>query len=572
LETNLSFTQPVTLGKNVIMSDDLYFEPPTRMQLVDKLAHLLRFSHAFAMLSGPRGSGLTTVVDQVAAQLAEGDTLVLTPQLQDNTSLTSLLRVLNNTIDNIDNNDATDPLAEFHWKVEYLIHSGKKIFLCIDNADYLHEEALQCLVNLHIANNDNVGIMLAGSPNCSAKLESVVASVGAIKNLQIQKLLPFNQLETQEFIHQYFVRGSDFSKKQLAEIYHKSQGYPGRIVAMTTEMIKVGKIGLNAKNGLLPLPHKVGIGVLLVAIVGALSWQIVNEGDTDQLVADNQGYTNSINIPLDVSDDAVNHSPDLSLQEQIAALTQQIDGHKKDIQGLAVAEAQLLVEQTIIIDDGSVEQEQASVDSSDGDVLDLQATTDDATDTVLADDISNEPLNDVIDERAADNTVVQQLNDLSASIKGDVELALSQPEAPSNVAANTDNTKSALIANSNTSAQVKVATEKSNVKQVEQPAIVANNNWSGVNAIKQWPDKGFTLQLLAAANKNSAIKFLNGTVQAQRMYLYQTQLKGKPWSVVVYGQYSTRANANAAIAKLPSELKQLKTWVKSINSVKNAIK
>lgn len=556
------------------MSDDLYFEPPTRMQLVDKLAHLLRFSHAFAMLSGPRGSGLTTVIDQVAAQLAEGDTLVLTPQLQDNTSLTSLLRLLNNTIDNIDNNDATDPLAEFHWKVEYLIHSGKKIFLCIDNADYLHEEALQCLVNLHIANNDNIGIILAGSPNCSAKLESVVASVGAIKNLQIQRLLPFNQLETQEFIHQYFVRGSDFSKKQLTEIYHKSQGYPGRIVAMTTEMIKVGKIGLNAKNGLLPLPHKIGVGVLLVAIVGALSWQIVNEGDTDQLVADNQGYTNSINIPLDISDDAVDHSSDLSLQEQIAALTQQIDGHKKDIQGLAVEEAQLLVDQTITIDDSSVEQEQVSVDSNDGVALDLQATTtDDMTDIVLADDISNELLNDVIiDEQATvDSAIVQQLNDLSATIKNDVELALSQPEAPSNVADNT-NTKGEAIVNSATTTQVKVATEKSNVKQSEEPPIVANNNWSGVNAIKQWPDQGFTLQLLAAANKNSAIKFLNGTVQAQRMYLYQTQLKGKLWSIVVYGQYSTRANANAAIAKLPSELKQLKPWVKSINSVKNAIK
>jgi DamX protein len=565
LETNLSLIQPVTLGKNVIMSDDLYFEPPTRMQLVDKLAHLLRFSHAFVVLSGPRGSGLTTVLGQITAELAEGDALVLAPQLQDNTSLSSLLGLLNNAIDNIDNNDASDPLAEFHWKVEYLIHSGKKIFLCIDNADYLHEETLQCLVNLHIANSDNIGIILAGSANCSDKLEAVVTNIGTIKNLQIQQLLPFNQLETQEFIHQYFVRGSDFSKKQLIQIFNKSQGYPGRIVAMTTEMIKIGKIGLNAKSGLLPLPHKIGIGVLLIAIVGALSWQIVNEGDADQLVVDNQTSTNSSDLVLDFTDDSIDSSHDLSLEEQIAALTQQIDGHKKDIQGLEVEETQLLVDQTIRVIDSSAQQEQVITDSNEGGVFDQQAKTDDVTDIVLSDDINNELLNDVIidEQAAADIAVVQQLDNLSASIKNNVELALNEPEATSNVADNT--IKDVAIADS-------VQPAKSNVKQTIEPPIVANNNWSGVNAIKQWPDKGFTLQLLAAANKNSAIKFLNGAAQAQRMYLYQTQLKGKLWSVVVYGQYSTRANANAAIAKLPSELKQLKPWIKSINSVKNAIK
>ena len=549
------------------MSDDMYFEPPTRMQLVDKLAHLLRFSYAFTVLSGPRGSGLTTVMNQVTSELAEGDAMVLAPALQDQTNLTSLLSLLNSTIDNIDNDDASDPLAEFHWKVEYLIHSGKKIFLCLDNADYLHEEALQCLINLHIANSENIGIILAGSQKFSTELESVAANIGAIKNLQIQKLLPFNQLETQEFIGQYFVRGSDFSKKQIVEIFNKSQGYPGRIVAITTEMIKVGKIGLNEKNGLLPMPHKISIGVLLVAIVGALSWQIVNEGSTEDLASDKQAAIKTTGLALDFSEESTTRTEELSLEEQIAALTQQIDGHKKDIQGLELEETQLLVDQTITVNNNGLTTEQNLVDSDKDIATDELGSADDVTDIVLYEDINNELLNtDIVEQQVSKvGDVTQQLNDFSASIKSDVELALSEETLAPQLASET-----ATTTNENAAPAI-VKTETSKVAKVIEQPVVANNNWSGTDSIKQWPNKGYTLQLLAASNNNSAVKFLNSAPQAQRMFLYQTQIKGKLWSVVVYGQYSTRANATAAIAKLPSELQQLKPWIKSINSVKKAI-
>ena len=59
------------------MSDNLYFEPPSRLQLVDKLTHLLRFSNVFMMLAGPVGAGVSTVAKQLHQQVAESDVYIL---------------------------------------------------------------------------------------------------------------------------------------------------------------------------------------------------------------------------------------------------------------------------------------------------------------------------------------------------------------------------------------------------------------------------------------------------------------------------------------------------------------
>ncbi len=328
------------------MSDNLYFEPPSRLQLVDKLAHLLRFSNTLLVLAGPSGAGVTTVTEQLHSQAVEDDVYILSLRLSAATNVNNLLKLLNDAMDELVNpQDSVDQdgLTLLHKKIDTLSKLQRKLLISIDNADFLSDEASESLVNLLSANQGKIAITLAGSESLVARAKTLVEAQGLSESLHVEILSPFNRLETEEFIQLRFLRGNDFSNKQLSEIYLNSEGYPGRITLMTSQMIKSGKISLNGKNNILPVPHIIGIAVLLTAIAGGLLWQSSSdEALQDASVNDNAeplaGIT-SQSLVLDINEeeqlaDGVQakelESEIAALSERIKAQEQLIDKAKED--------------------------------------------------------------------------------------------------------------------------------------------------------------------------------------------------------------------------------------------------
>ncbi|MCJ8298618.1 MAG: AAA family ATPase [Pseudomonadales bacterium] len=285
------------------MSDNLYFEPPSRLQLVDKLAHLLRFSNTFLVLAGPSGSGVSTVVEQLHHQVVEDDVYILSLDLKATTSLDALLGMLNGALDELvkpqSNDLAKDKLSLLQQKIETLADLQRKLLVSIDNADHLSEQATQSLANLLAANQGEIAVIIAGSQELVAKASKLVLSENLAGNLHTEILSPFSRTEAEEFIQLRFVRGNDFSAKQLSDIYLNSEGYPGRITQMTSQMIQTGKIKLNPKSTLLPMPHIIGIAVLITAITAVSSWQYFADDslldDTEQ-----QASRNTQELTLDI--------------------------------------------------------------------------------------------------------------------------------------------------------------------------------------------------------------------------------------------------------------------------------
>ncbi len=87
-----------------------------------------------------------------------------------------------------------------------------------------------------------------------------------------------------------------------------------------------------------------------------------------------------------------------------------------------------------------------------------------------------------------------------------------------------------------------------------------------------WPDRGYTLQMLGAREEKSVKAFLDAQAQPERFYYFSTIFKGKPWHVVVYGQYADRNSALNAVSGLPAALQKLRPWARSIAGVKADIK
>ena len=53
--------------------------------------------------------------------------------------------------------------------------------------------------------------------------------------------------------------------------------------------------------------------------------------------------------------------------------------------------------------------------------------------------------------------------------------------------------------------------------------------------------------------------------------MFKTIYRNKDWYVLVYGIYSSRIEAQAALKEMPAELNNIKPWIRSIASVQELI-
>jgi DamX protein len=86
------------------------------------------------------------------------------------------------------------------------------------------------------------------------------------------------------------------------------------------------------------------------------------------------------------------------------------------------------------------------------------------------------------------------------------------------------------------------------------------------------PSEQFLLQLLGAESRATIDKFKAGVGRGQNLMIYHTQLRGKPWFIVMTGPYPTRAAAQAAVAQMPEPLRNQQPWPRSVANVQADIR
>lgn len=108
-------------------------------------------------------------------------------------------------------------------------------------------------------------------------------------------------------------------------------------------------------------------------------------------------------------------------------------------------------------------------------------------------------------------------------------------------------------------------------KETTKPVATASAATGSGGAIKSAPGSHFTLQLSGASQSNSLNAFAKQ--QGLKNYLvYQTSRDGKPWYVLVSGNYASSAEAKSAISSLPAEVQAKKPWVKPVHQVQQDLK
>jgi DamX protein len=82
----------------------------------------------------------------------------------------------------------------------------------------------------------------------------------------------------------------------------------------------------------------------------------------------------------------------------------------------------------------------------------------------------------------------------------------------------------------------------------------------------------FTLQLIGLSKLSSLQAFIKNNKLESRVVYYHSHLKGGDWYVLLYGDYITRAAAEAAIKTLPAAVQAQHPWVRTMASVQASLK
>ncbi|PLR35827.1 SPOR domain-containing protein [Chimaeribacter californicus] len=103
------------------------------------------------------------------------------------------------------------------------------------------------------------------------------------------------------------------------------------------------------------------------------------------------------------------------------------------------------------------------------------------------------------------------------------------------------------------------------------PARTAPAASGSSSALRSAPASHYTLQLSSASRADS----LNAFARQQKLtnyQVYQTSRDGKPWFVLVSGNYASSAEAKQAISRLPADVQAKKPWVKPVRQVQQDLK
>lgn len=76
--------------------------------------------------------------------------------------------------------------------------------------------------------------------------------------------------------------------------------------------------------------------------------------------------------------------------------------------------------------------------------------------------------------------------------------------------------------------------------------------------------QGYTAQYIAGYQEATVVSFLRQHDSVPGLRYTRTERGGRSWFVVFYGQYDTREQARADLARLPRELRQLEPWIRSL--------
>ncbi len=545
---NFSFTNITPSLTDGVVEESLFFPSQQHTQVIELIGHLSRYSSLLLTITGPQGSGKTLIKRKVVEGMDSGVQICDFRQeqvTQPQAFMQALSQSLQLGLDS--NSDLNQYLLRLKQHFSLLHKEGNSCLIVVDDAHLLSPETLELMVILLSDDDDQKRphILLLGEDPLidtlqGSRLKERFNAIGHHLALQ-----PMTTEEAWGYLD-YRISAAgltgQISETAKADIIRAGGGVPGQINNMANLALsdpeglkKIASIApkaksqpkadkkkasqikapkaeqsqpAKAKRSSVPVWHVAALAIVASLLGAAYLYQ-------DELMGLEKEPVVAENTPL----------TDLNRLARPAEET------------LAEAEeasAKIEEEQAVtIIKPVYPDQEESSDDQSkreaDAALLGMESTK------TTAPVVSNQE-----EPKPAADKVVEPTN-------------TAEPEK----------TAEPTVKTSETTTTAKVA-EKT-------PPAKTTSPYKQEKELMALKGTQYTLQLLGSHIESNAIRFIEGLNNKANVRYFETLYQGKPWFVVIYGEFDNRDTAIASIPKLPKELQDRKPWARSIASVQSDI-
>ncbi|QRY79998.1 AAA family ATPase [Pseudomonas sp. PDNC002] len=532
------------------------FFPAQRKPVLGQLHHLARYSHLLLAVTGPLGSGKTLLRQALVASTNKDAVSSVVISGRSVTDESTLLRQLAQGL-GITQTSIEAILA----KVAQLAITGQDVYLLVDDAEQLRDDALEVLLLLAAGNSEaRLHVFLFGEPEVLQRLE--VLSEGEERYHAIE-LQPYSEDETREYLAQRLEGAGQgielISADLLADIHEQSGGWPGAINqtardAMIEAMLadRGGARKAAGPSFKLPKKHLAILGVVAIGVIAA--WFMQGKTSKPETATGTAAQSSS-QLPLG---DGTAAQPSATPQPDAQGNGPSVEfaGSNQPLPLPLVGESQPVIREPLAQAGGQEDADEGGMPSA---AIPPTVTTTAPPVTPLANN-GPKPLNPVPPAPSQSQPVAQP-----ATKPAPTQAATPRPE-PVKPAA----TAPAKPVQAAKPVASKPATTVASAKPASKPAAATGGSAGGSSWYQSQAGSRYSVQVLGTGSEASAKAFISQQGGGDYRY-FRKNLQGKPFYVVTYGNFADRNAAQAAIKKLPAKIQASKPWARPFSSIQQDI-
>ncbi|MNF55941.1 DamX protein [Pseudomonas linyingensis] len=509
------------------------FFPAQRKPVLAQLHQLARYSALMQVVSGPLGSGKTLLRQALVASSNKQSVVSVPLSARQAGNSAALLRGFSQGL-----GGSSQDVDGLLGQVARLNQAGQEVYLLVDDAEKLQDEALETLAALAAGDSDGrAHVFLFAEPELLERLEAL----GKAERCHVQELQPYTLEETRAYLAQRLEGAGQglelFEDRQLEEIQVESGGWPGAINRVAREVLNEAMLAedqpaVSTGAGMnLPKKHLLALGVVAAGVALAL---LMNGREPEVAPA--------------VTDNLALGQPGAAAQNEVAVASTASASAGPAIQ----FEGDKPLPLPLVGQGQPVPREPLARAAGGAGVEELDASHAAMPVPVGVADSANAPAGGV----AAGVAPVMPAEPPSAT-------PVAQPKpAPTPVP----------VAEVNPAPAAPLAVAPT-AKPVPAPAPTPSAP-TGSTGSSSWylsqPVGQYTLQLFGTSSEGAAQAAVR---EGGGDYRYFRKLhQSKPLYVVTYGSFSTPAAAKSAVAGLPARLQASKPWPRTFASIQQEIR
>jgi len=520
---------------------NIHFDPESRQLQTARLEHLLSFSDLLLLLIAEPGLGRTHLLTRLRPEQnpVQPYWVQITPDSA--FDVTQLLQSLVAQLGLSCEPTNRSRLTALHGYARALEQVEQQLVICVDDADYLSDNALELLINFSKVDSAAPKVLLAGLPEFEQRFYEREFNRLVEGTLHVEHLQPYTAEEARAFVDAHMIDGGVLKDSEYRRLLHESQGRPDQLKSALARMLDQRAGASKAVSGVGNRWYWAGIGLVLSSVALALGYLYYPEAAPEE----------NIRRPVEIAVPQV--TPATQTQEP-----QLIEARSDLAKRLAEQEARLAEVSEV----GVVPAvESTAVAPAEPAVAESESTPRETESPAPLAEIGLAPEPDEASVPETTPLEVAEQRVLQLPPGADIETPEVLVNPPIEIA------QSDIAVETQTSVKPQKGARSSAAAQTPTDSAFS----AAIDQVLAWPASHLTVQLLAAREERTADQLLAKHANIDGLLKLTYPYQGAPRYTVVYNHFSTRTDAQNAVNQLPATLQRLKPWIRSVAGLKSEL-